>query len=158
MVRGRGVRRRRRTVSLMILLVVGAACGSPSVSAPPARTASEEARSRRELHLVAGHDRPAEPCMDATASATDPVIVARESFFAPACLIVSAGQSLVVRNEGNALHNLTVDGTWFGVDVPPGAEIRVPSLARVVGANPGTYTYSCTYHSASGMVGRVIVR
>lgn len=96
--------------------------------------------------------------MDATGSATDPVIVARESFFAPACLVVSAGQALVVRNEGNALHNLTVDGTWFGMDVPAGGEIRVPSLARVVGANPGNYPFSCSYHSAAGMVGRVIVR
>ncbi len=96
--------------------------------------------------------------MDVTASATDPLIVSRESFFMPACLVVSAGQSLIVRNEGNALHNLTVDGTWFGMDVPPGEEIHVPSLSRLVGANPGTYTFSCTYHSAAGMVGRVIVR
>ncbi len=152
------VRRRQNAIALVLAVLAGAACGASSGSEPSTRTASEEARSRRELHLVAGHDRPVEPCTDVSASATEPLIVAGESFFAPSCLVVSAGQSLVVRNEGNALHNLTVDGTWFGVDVPPGGEIRVPSLARVVGANPGTYTYSCTYHSASGMVGRVIVR
>lgn len=142
---------------LLVVLLGGVACGSSGYE-PVTRSASEEARSRRELHLVAGHDRPTEPCTDVTESATDPLIVARESFFAPACLVVSVGQSLIARNDGNALHNLTVDGTWFGKDVHPGAQIHVPSLDRIVGANPGTYTFSCIYHSAAGMVGRLIVR
>jgi plastocyanin len=76
-----------------------------------------------------------------------------ENAFAPADLTVSSGGSVEVTNDGQALHNLTIEGTEVDQDVEPGQ-----SSAVTVEAEPGEYTMFCEYHREAGMEGTVTVQ
>jgi plastocyanin len=82
-------------------------------------------------------------------------IAARDFAFDPDCLILLGGQSLVVRNVGNNLHNFTLQGSSVGFDIPPGEGARTEAVGGAV--PPGTYTYSCIYHRAQGMAGEITI-
>lgn len=59
--------------------------------------------------------------------------------------------TIVIKNEGDAEHNLTVEGLGLDKDVQPGATAEVPVTPKA-----GTYPFHCEYHPAK-MKGTITV-
>lgn len=80
-------------------------------------------------------------------------IEAGDSFFAPTCVTGTprGTVSLIVKNTGAALHNVTIADQGIDKDVAPGETITVEFK---VGED--AVTYVCKYHRTSGMVGAVL--
>lgn len=76
-----------------------------------------------------------------------------DNAFQPVDLTVSAGDTVEVSNDGQAEHNITIEGTDVDEDVAPG-----DSTSITVDADPGEYTMFCEYHRAGGMEGSVTVQ
>ena len=76
-----------------------------------------------------------------------------DNAFEPASLTVDAGAAVDVSNDGEALHNITIEGSDVDEDVDPGASTSV-----TVDLDPGTYTMFCEYHRAGGMEGSLTVQ
>jgi plastocyanin len=76
-----------------------------------------------------------------------------DNAFEPADLTVASGATLDVSNDGQAEHNLTIEGTDIDEDVDPG-----DSTSITVEAEPGEYTMFCEYHRGAGMEGTVTVQ
>ena len=72
--------------------------------------------------------------------------------FEPTDLTVSAGGSVELVNDGEAEHNLTVEGTDVDEDVAAGETVTV-DLGDV---EAGTYEFVCEYH-ADQMTGTLTV-
>jgi hypothetical protein len=94
------------------------------------------------------------PCAD---EAEHPFTVTmRDDRFTPPCLVVSGAFPFHIRNRGSREHNLTIPGTGFSVDVPPGKAVGRPALIRTH-VPPGTYRFFCRFHRSRGMVGELHV-
>jgi hypothetical protein len=65
-------------------------------------------------------------------------------------------RSLVFKNAGRNLHNVTIAGTTLTRDLDPGASFTIPSLGSLV-AGPGRYRLICKYHADVGMSGDLVV-
>jgi plastocyanin len=76
-----------------------------------------------------------------------------DNAFQPASLTVSAGAELELTNDGQSLHNLTIEGTDVSQDVEAGQSATVS-----VDIDAGDYTMFCEYHRAIGMEGTVSVQ
>jgi plastocyanin len=76
-----------------------------------------------------------------------------DNAFQPTSLTVSAGAELQVTNDGQALHNLTIEGTDVNQDVEAGQSSTVS-----VDIDAGDYTMFCEYHRSLGMEGTVTVQ
>jgi len=76
-----------------------------------------------------------------------------ENVFEPASLTVEAGSALSVSNDGEAIHNITIEGTSIDEDVEAGQSTSV-----TIDAEPGEYTMFCEFHREAGMEGTVTVR
>jgi plastocyanin len=76
-----------------------------------------------------------------------------DNAFEPADLTVAAGSSLDVSNDGQAAHNITIEGTDIDEDVEPGQSTSV-----MIDAEPGEYTMFCEFHRSGGMEGTVTVQ
>ncbi|MDQ4004998.1 MAG: cupredoxin domain-containing protein [Actinomycetota bacterium] len=76
-----------------------------------------------------------------------------DNAFDPASLTVDAGTTVDISNDGEALHNITIEGSDVDEDVDPGASTTV-----TVDLDPGTYTMFCEYHRAGGMEGSLTVQ
>jgi plastocyanin len=76
-----------------------------------------------------------------------------DNAFEPADLTVAAGSSLEVSNDGQAPHNITIEGTDIDEDVDPGQ-----STSITIDAEAGEYTMFCEFHRAAGMEGTVTVQ
>ncbi|MFN2591029.1 MAG: cupredoxin domain-containing protein [Actinomycetota bacterium] len=86
---------------------------------------------------------------DTGAGATTLTMV--DNAFQPADLTVSSGAELELVNDGEAIHNLTVDG--IDQDVEAGASSTV-----TIDLEPGEYRMVCEYHEAQGMEGTLTVQ
>jgi plastocyanin len=64
-------------------------------------------------------------------------------YFKPTDISLTAGKqtAIVVKNEGDVEHNLTVEGLGVTKDVGPGKSEKVP-----VTPEAGTYPFRCQYH------------
>jgi plastocyanin len=93
-------------------------------------------------------------CVDAT---TEPTVeVVQVDFdFEPPCLVVLAGQSLEIRNEGTVVHNFSVEGTSVSLDTQPGEQTSTEPIGGAV--LPGTHRFFCSYHQDRGMDGDITV-
>lgn len=89
----------------------------------------------------------------AAASGSTLDIDAGDFFFAPTCEtgVPSGAVTLVVKNVGGALHNVSIPNTGIDEDVAAGETI---SVNVEVGAAP--IQYFCKYHRTSGMVGALL--
>ena len=76
-----------------------------------------------------------------------------DNAFEPASLTVDAGAAIDVSNDGEALHNITIEGSDVDEDVDPGASTSV-----TLDLDPGSYTMFCEYHRAGGMEGSLTVQ
>lgn len=136
-------------------LLVLTACDAEPETAPPA-TPSPTPVPTVPSPVPAPTPTPSPACTDATLTGTVEVrISARDFSFDPSCLIVLGGQGLVVRNTGANLHNLTVEDSSVGFDVPPGGVARTAAIGTAV--PPGTYAFYCIYHRGQGMTGELTV-
>lgn len=74
--------------------------------------------------------------------------------FQPSTLNATTSQSIMITNNGSALHNFSIEGTPISVDTQPGQSTTLeppgPSFA------PGTYTFFCKYHRSQGMEGTLV--
>lgn len=71
--------------------------------------------------------------------------------FQPADLTVAAGAELELVNDGQSIHNLTVEG--IDQDVEAGQSSSV-----TIDLEPGEYQMVCEYHEAQGMEGTLTVQ
>ncbi|HEX2030967.1 MAG TPA: cupredoxin domain-containing protein [Actinomycetota bacterium] len=74
-----------------------------------------------------------------------------DNAFEPAELTVSAGTEVELVNDGESIHNLTVDG--IDEDVEAGQSSSV-----TIDLEPGEYRMVCEYHEAQGMEGTLTVQ
>ncbi|HEY7401265.1 MAG TPA: cupredoxin domain-containing protein [Actinomycetota bacterium] len=79
-------------------------------------------------------------------------ITLTDNAFSPADVTVSGTQISLV-NDGQALHNVSIEGQDIDHDVQPGeTESEDFELA------PGTYTMFCKYHRSQGMEGTLTIQ
>jgi plastocyanin len=73
-----------------------------------------------------------------------------DNSFDPNCYTITSGQSLIIRNTGVSLHNLSVDfrkaltGRDLDVDVSSGEKTRTEAVGETL--EPGRYRVFCKYH------------
>lgn len=95
------------------------------------------------------------PSATTSAPSTIPAntVVMSASSFSPATLTVARGTTVTWRNDSGVTHTSTSDNTgWDTGDI-------LPRSSRTETFNTaGTFAYHCTYHSAMGMVGTIIVQ
>lgn len=71
--------------------------------------------------------------------------------FQPDCLVVNAGQSLKLSNEGELQHNFTITGI-ADLDLAAGK-----SRESAFDLRPAQYPFFCKFHRNSGMTGTLVV-
>lgn len=128
-VRGNG---RTLVVAAMVALLVGsvAACGSDDDSAAGTSEGSTTSQA------PAGDDYG-----DAGGEAEAGTIVAQD--FSLTDLTVSAGEEIVLRNDGEVTHTATADDDSFDLGEVAGGESSDPATAP---DEPGTYPFHCEIH------------
>ena len=139
------------------------------------RTASGSSGSRRTFEtrdgrqIVPGVDREFSPtpppvCGEVAipspaASSASVAVIAREWFFEPTSLHVSAGQSvaLSVTNAGEQLQTFTAPKT--GIDTGPLQPAATRELMFTAPPERGTYQALCTFpgHEEAGIIGSLVV-
>jgi len=78
---------------------------------------------------------------------------AGDFFFAPTCVAVTGGKlTVTVKNDAQALHNLSITSLGIDEDVPAGESVTV--IVGFHGSAP--LPFFCKYHVASGMQGAFV--
>ncbi len=125
---------RRLAVPVGVALsVLGAACGGGGGDAT----------------APGGESSPAQGEANAGGTST---LVARDNEFVPSDFTVQAGSDITLQNEGQAPHNLTVEGQNVDQDVQAGQSTTVS-----LDLEPGTYDMVCKFHESAGMTGTLTV-
>jgi plastocyanin len=127
-------------------VVALAACGGGGSTASPQASAQSCAELAGLTGNVSDHG-------SAAAAGATIDIQAGDSFFAPTCEtgVPSGTVTLVVKNTGGALHNVSIPDQGIDEDVGAGETIRVDVPT---GSSP--IQYFCKYHRTSGMVGALL--
>ena len=87
-----------------------------------------------------------------TAGDTASTLSMVDNAFEPAALTVASGATVEVSNDGEAPHNITIEGEGIDEDVDAGQSTSVTfDLAT------GDYTMFCEYHRDAGMEGTLTV-
>jgi plastocyanin len=76
-----------------------------------------------------------------------------DNAFQPSSLTVAAGSELELTNDGQTVHNLTIEGTDVNEDVEAGQSATV-----TIDVDPGDHTMFCEYHRSIGMEGVITVQ
>lgn len=142
----------RRALLGLVLLLAGCGSGDPPEARPTQGPPTENVQ--RESHLVAGHDRPEMPCLEAGPSDPPPELEMGDTFFAPTCVVLRGGSELRVANGGALTHSLGIRAAGIEVDVEPGEASDV-SLDDLRGA--GATEFFCRFHASAGMTGTITV-
>jgi plastocyanin len=79
-------------------------------------------------------------------------LVMTDNAFQPQTWEIAEPGTFTVENQGQGLHNLTIDAAGIDVDVQPGDAQEVE-----IDLDPGEYDMVCEYHIAQGMTGTVVV-
>jgi hypothetical protein len=69
---------------------------------------------------------------------------------------IALDRTLVFKNEGRNLHNVTIQGTTLTRDFAPGERFSVKEMGSLVNG-PGRYRLICKYHAELGMSGVLVV-
>jgi plastocyanin len=87
------------------------------------------------------------------AGAADTLVMQDNVFEPSEWQIQAGGGSFTVSNEGQALHNLTIEDAGIDQDVQAGQEATVD-----IELEAGEYEFICKYHEAQGMTGTLVVQ
>lgn len=142
----------RHAMVCLVLLVTACASGGPPEARPTKGPSTEKVQ--RESHLVAGHDRPQLPCLEAGPSDPPPVLEMGDTFFAPTCVVLRGRHDLRIANGGALTHSFGVRAPRVRTVVDPGAVGDV-SLDGLRGA--GATEFFCRFHASAGMTGTITV-
>jgi plastocyanin len=82
---------------------------------------------------------------------SETLVMVDDAFRPPAWAIPEAG-TYTLRNDGVALHNLTIEEAALDIDLQPGESREID-----IDLDAGTYGMVCSYHVAQGMTGAVVV-
>jgi plastocyanin len=92
-------------------------------------------------------------CDDRSSGAMATVQI-RDFAFDTKCFSVEPGQGLSLHNNGQVLHNFSVEKVaGIDVDIQPGQT----NNTEATNLDPGTYTFFCKYHRDRGMEGQLQV-
>ncbi len=71
---------------------------------------------------------------------------------------IAPGRTLIIRSQSQAglLHNVTIPGTTYSKDLPPGGQLVIKDVASLLGG-PGQYPFFCKYHVDLGMKGVIVI-
>lgn len=121
-------------------LVVAACSGTRGKSSP---TCPSSVAFQRTVN-----DHGSVPLTGATDS-----LIAGDAFFSPTCVTgVAAGTvTLVLRNQGRVLHNISFTDQAIDRDVAPGETVAVQ-----VQMGKQSLAFNCKYHRLAGMVGSLV--
>jgi plastocyanin len=123
---------RRIAPLAIVLLLLGAACSKKASVTPPTTTPP------------------------ATSAGGNEVAIQEADFtFSPSAITAANNATLVITNNGPALHNFSIEGTSVDVDVEAGQSQSLPPPATPLA--PGDYNVFCKYHKALGMVATLTV-
>jgi plastocyanin len=75
--------------------------------------------------------------------------------FVPATFAMRTDQSITINNEGQTVHNFSIEGTVADVDTQAGETTALEAIGGA--ADPGTYNLFCKYHRSQGMTGTIII-
>lgn len=64
--------------------------------------------------------------------------------------------TLVVKNAGRNLHNVSFAGTDFSQDLEPGGQLSIENIGELLGG-AGEHPVFCKYHSDIGMTGVIVI-
>jgi plastocyanin len=135
----------RLSGALLAITALAFACGGGGNASPQA-----SAQSCTQLTAQAGRVND-----HGSASATGATIdiQAEDFYFEPTCEtgVQDGTVTLVVRNAGGALHNVSIPDQGIDEDVEAGDTIRVD-----VKVGSAAVQYFCKYHRTSGMVGALL--
>ena len=81
-----------------------------------------------------------------------PTLSMVDNAFQPTTLGVTSGDTVEVSNDGEAPHNITIEGQGIDKDVEPGQSTSV-----TFDLDAGEYTMFCEYHRGAGMEGTLTV-
>jgi plastocyanin len=82
---------------------------------------------------------------------SETLVMVDDAFRPPAWAIPEAG-TYTLRNDGVALHNLTIEEAALDIDLQPGDSQEID-----IDLDAGTYAMVCSYHVAQGMTGALVV-
>ena len=69
---------------------------------------------------------------------------------------IALDRTLVFKNEGRNLHNVTIQRTTLTRDIAPGKSFSIEEVGSLV-EGPGRYRLICKYHADQGMNGDLVV-
>ncbi len=75
--------------------------------------------------------------------------------FEPSVFAMRTDQSISIHNEGQTVHNFSIEGTVADVDTQAGETTALEAIGGA--AEPGTYNLFCKYHRSQGMIGTIII-
>jgi plastocyanin len=75
--------------------------------------------------------------------------------FVPATFALRTDQSITINNEGQTVHNFSIEGTVADVDTQAGETTALEAIGGAAG--PGSYNLFCKYHRSQGMTGTIII-
>ncbi|MDP9369397.1 MAG: cupredoxin domain-containing protein [Chloroflexota bacterium] len=107
-----------------------------------------------EVFQAEGTEGVSTPVAETTTQVT---VVSYDIYFEPEEVTIPANTdvTVILPNDGAALHNFSIDALGINVDIPPGEMQQT-----TINAAPGEYEYYCAVpgHAAAGMVGVLIVQ
>ncbi|HYU57599.1 MAG TPA: hypothetical protein VEO00_06065 [Actinomycetota bacterium] len=69
---------------------------------------------------------------------------------------VSLSRAVAWNSQARNVHNVTIEGTDFSMDLPPGERIEIDPISSLL-PEPGRYRFFCAYHVDRGMRGVLVL-
>lgn len=141
--------RRCAPVLLVALLAVGTGCLGGEGRPPKAGPSPTGPLQSRDFG-----DRPAAVHGTLRVDTSNATVAMYDRYFDPNVLAGPPGLrvTLMVRNEGSQLHNLTLASQGIAQDVPPGSIVAVPVMIP----DSGEAVFFCRFHRDAGMLGALL--
>jgi plastocyanin len=70
-------------------------------------------------------------------------------------LPIGPGRDLIVKNQGQNLHNVTIPALGYSRNVRPGDQLEIADIADRL--SPGRYVMFCKIHRDRGMSGVIVI-